>query len=181
MSKQPNVALIIAICLGLILISVYVLNPSGTSSMDARGRVFGYIPYRIPSASNEPTFRKGDYVFASTLAYFRSQPEIGDMIVFHPPHDPSSPFIKRVIAVSGNRVSIHDGMIFVDDVPLNEPYVSDENNVREFSQNIGEVLVPDEHLFVLGDNRDNSLDSRHFGFLPTENVIGKIVTNFDDR
>lgn len=100
-------------------------------------------------------------------------PERGDIVVFEPPTPSSKPYIKRVIGLPGERVEIHDGAVFIDGQELNEPYLEGEETDCPGRGECGEVVVPEGQIFVLGDNRDNSQDSRAFGSIPVSDVIGK--------
>ena len=96
-------------------------------------------------------------------------PTYGDIIVFRWPRDTSQNFVKRIVALPGDRVRLLEGTVFVNGVPLEEPYV--EHPSRD---TVREVTVPADSYFVLGDNRAQSDDSRHWGAVPRENVIGKV-------
>ena len=95
-------------------------------------------------------------------------PQRGDIIVFRFPKDPSENFVKRVIGVPGERVAIIDGVVLINDEPLDEPYIT--NVKRELRP---PVLVGEHEYYVLGDNRPHSDDSRNWGMVPEENIIGK--------
>jgi len=123
---------------------------------------------RIESISMQPTLYEGDFVVVNRLAYKFGAPGRGDIIVFrYPPNPESEPYIKRVIGLPGETVTIQDGEVFVDDVPLGEPYIKASPNYQ------GTWIVPEGNLFVLGDNRNNSSDSHSWGMVPLANVIGK--------
>lgn len=91
-------------------------------------------------------------------------------------HEKNKIIIRRLIASAGDNVEIKHGQVFVNQKLLNEPYVLPLNNVKSSQQNFGPVRVPAATVFVLGDNRDNSLDSRHYGFIPIENIQGKVIS-----
>jgi signal peptidase I len=122
---------------------------------------------RVDGASMEPTLTNGERVIVNKLSYRLGEPARGDIIVFHFPVDPSKEFIKRVVGLPGDRVSIHDGAIFVNGQRLEEPYISIDTDY------LGEWAVEQDQLFVLGDNRSNSLDSHNWGTVPMDYVIGK--------
>ena len=104
-------------------------------------------------------------------------PERGDIIVFNPPNGDDKPYIKRVIATEGETVSVADGSVFVDGIELDEPYIRD--GITEcFEDSCGEFVVPEGEVFVLGDNRRNSTDSRSFGSVPIDNIIGKAIVTY---
>jgi signal peptidase I len=126
-------------------------------------------PYTIPSPSMEPTLGLGDRVLVDRLSYHFRSPKPGDIIVFHPPKTESKePFIKRVVAVAGDTVSVHDGRLWVNGVVQDEPYIKEYPILGEFS----EVTVDADCVWVMGDNRNDSSDSRVFGEVPQKNIVG---------
>ena len=151
---------------------IYAMNPLGVPSYDPRGRLLGHIPFRIPSAAMAPTLVPNDFILVSTL---RRRLKLGDIIVFNFPLDPSVPFTKRVIGVGGDRIEYKDGVLVRNGAAVREPYVVSANAVQPFSVTLEEIMVPEGELFVLGDNRDNSRDSRFWGFVKESEVIGKAV------
>jgi len=100
-------------------------------------------------------------------------PERGDIVVFDPPTPSNKPYIKRVIGLPGEEVTIQDGSVFVDGQKVSEAYLQGEETECRGRDACDTGIVPDGHVFVLGDNRDNSEDSRGFGPVPVENIIGK--------
>lgn len=124
---------------------------------------------RVDGFSMEPTLRNGEFVIVNKLAYRFGEPTIGDVIVFHYPRDPEQEYIKRVIGLSGDQVRIAAGQVYVNEQPIAEPYIAAPP--RYDSQ----WSVPENSLFVLGDNRNNSSDSHNWGPVPMENVIGKAL------
>ncbi len=149
--------------------------------------------FYIPASSMEPSLRVGDYLLVNKTA---RNPQRGEMVVFRYPEDPSQTFIKRVIGVPGDRIRLDNKQVIRNGQPLVESYVQHstdyidsyrdnfpktpsvhlEPHAQEMlSKNVveGEVTVPTGVFFVLGDNRDASLDSRFFGFVPQANIIGR--------
>jgi signal peptidase I len=124
---------------------------------------------RVDGASMEPTLFNGELVIVNKLAYRLGVPARGDIIVFHYPRDPSQEFIKRVVGLPGDQVNITDGHIYVNGQRLEEPYISISPNY------LGNWSVLENQLFVLGDNRNNSLDSHNWGTVPMDYVIGKAL------
>jgi signal peptidase I len=149
---------------------VYVWNPLGVPSLDPRGRVLGLIPYRLPTISMEPTLARGSYLGVCTAAYRGAQPHSGDVIAFISPLDPPVVYVKRIVAVSGSAIEINNSRIYVDGSPLNEPYLVAGDAMPDFKK----TVVPDNHVFVVGDNRAHSQDSRHFGPVSNAVIIGKV-------
>ena len=128
-------------------------------------------PYVIAAPSMENTLRVGDHVIVSKLV---GNLERGDLVVFRYPRDPSKIFIKRVIGLPGDRIRIENKQVIRNGDRLTEDYATHRTtDVEEFRDNFGEVLVPLGAVFVLGDNRDNSLDSRYFGFVPRKDVVAR--------
>lgn len=125
---------------------------------------------RVESISMQPNLIAGDMVLVNRLAYNFGQPEHGDIIVFkYPPEPDLTPYIKRVIGLPGDKVQIANGQVLVNGQALVESYISVPTNRG------GEWTVPEQSLFVMGDNRNNSSDSRSWGMVPFENIIGKAL------
>jgi signal peptidase I len=123
---------------------------------------------RIESISMQPTLYAGNYVIVNKVAYKVGVPGRGDVIIFHYPPDPNrEPYIKRVIGLPGDQVDIENGKVVVNGTPMVEPYIKAPPSYS------GSWTIPNDSLFVLGDNRNNSSDSHSWGMVPMENVIGK--------
>ncbi len=127
-------------------------------------------PYAIPSPSMEPTLVEGDRVLVNRLAYHFRDPQRGDVIVFDPPGHVRGepPLIKRVVAVGGDTVSVHDGVLWVNGVAQDEPFIKEHPIIDGFD----EVEVKPGYVWAMGDNRNNSGDSRVFGPVTEEDIIG---------
>jgi signal peptidase I len=125
-------------------------------------------PFTIHQVSMEPTLIEGDRILINRLSYHFREPKNGDVIVFHSPVTAGEDLVKRVIAVGGDTVSVADGKLYVNGVVQNEPYLMEQNFAGEFP----ETRIPDGQLFVLGDNRNNSGDSRFFGPIDKKSVLG---------
>jgi signal peptidase I len=155
-------------------------------------RTFVVQAFRIPSASMESTLLVGDFLFANKFEYGPKipfthirlpglrQPRQGDIIVFQFPQDPSKDFIKRCIAVGGQTIEVKNKQVIVDGRTLTEPYIQHtDSSMRPegFDQrdNFGPFTVPKGQLFMMGDNRDNSNDSRFWGALPMDLVKGRAM------
>jgi signal peptidase I len=128
-------------------------------------------PFAVPSESMEPTLRRGDHVLVDKLAYRLRSPRRGELAVFRAP-DTGAVSLKRVVAVAGDRVAIEDGVLVVGGRPPREPYV---DHRRIDSVYFGPVVVPPSGVFVLGDNRGDSHDSRDFGAVPARALIGRVL------
>lgn len=157
--KQPwlvSLALLAVVWLVLPLSLRFTLNLSTT-----RVRNDGY--------SMESALPNQSYVLADRLAYRQKEPQRGDIIIFRFPLDPNVDLVKRVIGLPGETVTIQDGTVRVNDVPLEEPYITDPALYN------GTWEIPEGQYFVLGDKRNDSRDSHQWGFLPRENIIAKAV------
>jgi signal peptidase I len=180
--------------LGTVVIAVFVIT-------------FIVQAFQIPSPSMENTLLIGDYLLVNKLCYgggslgdyFMPYRRVrrGDIVVFHYPVNPALHFVKRVIGVPGDRVRLVNKQVFVNGVPLKEPYAHFTRPANDlFRDNFprldvapgetpewwillrklvedGQLIVPEGHYFVMGDNRDDSYDSRYWGFVPQTNIIGR--------
>ena len=124
---------------------------------------------RVDGASMQPTLETGEFVIVNKLAYMLGKVQIGDVIVFHFPRDPEQEYIKRVIGLPGDQVTVQDGKVSVNGQPLNEDYIAAPPAYESTWE------VPADSLFVLGDNRNNSSDSHNWGPVPLDYVVGKAV------
>jgi signal peptidase I len=129
-------------------------------------------PFRIPSASMAPTIQTGDHVMVNKLAYRDAVPDRGELAVFHAP-GAGEVTLKRVIGVPGDRVAIEDGVLVVNGRRQREPYADPASIDSEY---FGPVKVRAGTVFVLGDNRADSVDSRSFGALGDEALVGRVAT-----
>lgn len=126
--------------------------------------------YQISGPSMQNTLQSGQFVLVNKLAYLFHQPERGDVIVFHEPDQPGRDLIKRVIGLPGDTVVLDGSSVTVDGVRLNEPYITQKFNPGAQTQ-----TVPQNEYFVMGDNRPVSEDSRYFGFVPKDYIVGKAI------
>lgn len=143
-------------------------------------RLFVAEPRYIPSDSMVPTLQVGDRLVVEKISYRLHPPQQGDIVVFDPPaqlqqlgYTTDQAFIKRVIAQPGQTVQVHLGKVWIDGEPLTEPYIAEPPGYEMRS-----ITVPPGHVFVMGDNRNNSNDSHVWGFLPVENIIGRAIFRF---
>jgi signal peptidase I len=144
-------------------------------------RILVVSAYRVDSSSMEQSLYEGDYIFVNKLTYKFGNPANGDIIVFSNPLDPNKEFIKRIIACPGQSVEIIDKVIYIDNmlaeivpnaVNYDPKIMPAQLSMRD---NFGPIQVPSGQYFVLGDNRDFSQDSRHWGFVPEDNINGKAL------
>ena len=185
-------------------------------------RSFLVEPFRIPSGSMIPTLLVGDFILVNKFEYglrlplFNKKifdvrkPELGDVVVFRFPLDPTTPFIKRIAGLPGDKIVYSGKKLLINDIPIKQKDLGSFMGVRSATKHTGDMLlseelgiephqiirtrnsygfsgeyeVPQGYYFVLGDNRDNSRDSRFWGFVPEENLIGKafyIWLNWDGK
>ena len=126
--------------------------------------------FQVEQYSMEPNLLPRDRVLVNKFLYHFRSPRPGEVIVLRPPSDPGRNYIKRVVAVAGQRIWIQAGHVYVNGDVLGEPYLTAITR-GEYAPRV----VPEDDIFVLGDNRPNSEDSRAFGFVSVHNVIGKAV------
>jgi len=162
-SWQENLILItIALCLAIFI------------------RTFVAEPRYIPSESMLPTLHTGDRIVVEKVSYHLRPPVTGDIIVFQPSpelqrrgYSKNQAFIKRIIGKPGEVVSVANGKVYLNGQPLTENYIAEPPQ-----QPFGPVTIPEGEFFVMGDNRNDSNDSRYWGFLPSENIIGRATFRF---
>lgn len=151
--------------------------------------------FQIPTGSMVPTLLVGDFLLVNKLVYSNNSSSVEDkvmphkelerydIVVFKYPKELSKDFVKRVIALEGEKIQIKDRQVYINDKPIPEEYKvhKDDNGSRndyfrynnDINSNFGPVVVPPGHCFVMGDNRDNSMDSRYWSFLPLSHIKGK--------
>lgn len=126
----------------------------------------------IDGQSMEPNFHQNEYLLVDKLSYRLAEPRRGDVIVFIPPEEPTKNYIKRIIGLPGDHVEIQGGEIFVNDIKINEPYIKDKLTISSVVAEY-DIKLKSGSYFVLGDNRNNSKDSRSIGPIPEKNIIGR--------
>jgi signal peptidase I len=132
-------------------------------------------PHKIKGASMEPNFFDGEYLLTDKASYRIGQPARGDVVVFKAPPTYNDEFIKRIIGLPGEEVSINDGKILINGRELEEDYLADGSRVMpgRVLQEGQSITVPQDSYFVLGDNRDHSLDSRNIGTVERQYITGR--------
>lgn len=145
-------------------------------------RTFVFQAYEIPSGSMEETIMTGDMVFSEKVSYYFGEPARGDIVTFADPEIPSRTLIKRVIATEGQTVDLRDGSVYVDGVKLDEPYTDGLPSyplTTAYGVSVSyPFTVPAGEVWVMGDNRTNSQDSRYFGSIPADTITGKAVLKY---
>lgn len=153
-------------------------------------RTFIVQAFKIPSGSMLPTLQIGDHLLVNKFIYgiknpFTdatlvpiTDPERGDVVVFRFPKDPSIDYIKRVVGVAGDKIEIRNKVIYINGIEMDDPagYRTDSPVLpggMSPRDNLGPIMVPEDGLFVMGDNRDNSYDSRFWGFVKKDAVLGE--------
>ena len=134
----------------------------------------------VQGASMEPTFHTGDRIITSKITYKVRDIQRGDVVVITSPQNDNLHLIKRVVGLAGDTIRIQEGKVYLNDQLLEEDYISGETPLWESGYVVeGEsYTVPEGFIFVLGDNRKQSSDSREFGYVPVENVIGQAVYRY---
>jgi len=149
-----------------------------------------YQPWRtfdVASASMEPTLRLGEIFIVDTTYFDANPPSRGDVVVYRLPQDPETMYIKRIVAVAGDRIAVQGGRVFINGIAAREPYAKFGDPAARLNT-FAEFTVPANSVFVAGDNRDNSTDSRDLaahGAVPIENLEGRateiLMTSLPDR
>jgi len=137
-------------------------------------------PQEINGASMEPTFENGEYILTNKIVYKIYNPKRGDVVIFKSPRNKEIDFIKRVIALPGERVKIIDNAFYIDGVKLEEPYLPPNLYIfgGTYLRENQEIVVPEGQYFVIGDNRPHSADSREFGTIAKVDFIGKAFLRY---
>jgi signal peptidase I len=126
---------------------------------------------RVDGLSMAPTLEDQDRLIVNKLVYLFGDPQPGDIVMLYYPVDPDKMFVKRVIAQEGDTVRIVDGRVYVNELPLADDYVPSEFRSHD---DLGPTVVQPGYYFVMGDHRNNSLDSRHWGPVPKKYIVGKV-------
>jgi signal peptidase I len=132
---------------------------------------FGFQVARVDGLSMAPTLEDHDRLIVNKLVYELGDPRPGDIVMLYYPVNPEKMFVKRVIAKEGDTVRIVDGRVYVNDVPLHDDYVPPEFRSHD---DWGPTVIQQGYYFVMGDHRNNSSDSRHWGSVPKKYIVGKV-------
>jgi len=132
---------------------------------------FGFQVARVEGQSMAPTLEDQDRLIVNKLVYRIGEPRRGDIVMLYYPLNPEKSFVKRVIAEEGDTVRIVDGRVYVNDIPLKDDYVATDYRSHD---DWGPQVINEGYYFVMGDHRNNSSDSRHWGMVPKKYIIGKV-------
>ena len=132
---------------------------------------FGFQVARVEGQSMAPTLADQDRLIVNKLRYRLADPMRGDIVMLYYPLNPDKSFVKRVIAEEGDTVRVVDGRVYVNDVPMRDEFVPAEYRSHD---DWGPQVIPEGYYFVMGDHRNNSHDSRHWGFVPKKYIVGKV-------
>src|SRR5215210_5113006 len=139
--------------------------------------VFIVQPVKVEGTSMLPRLHDGERIFVNKLIYYGvPKLERGDIVVFWYPNDPSKNYIKRIVGLPGETVEVREGRVLINNVELDETYLDPHLNISHMS--LQPVLVKDHYYFVMGDNRDNSSDSRYWGLVPEKYIYGKALFRY---
>jgi len=136
-------------------------------------RTFLFETYRVVGQSMEPTLVQDERLIVSKLSYRLHEPQRGDIIVFRDPQDSGRNLIKRIIGLPGEILEIRSGQVFINGQPIDEPYLGSTSTRSE-----PQIAIPDGYYFVMGDNRNNSSDSRSWGVLVADRIVGKAAFTY---
>jgi signal peptidase I len=129
--------------------------------------------FHIEGQSMEPTLHNQEFILVDKISYLLQAPQRGDVIVFQYPKNPQDKYVKRIIAVPGDVISVVGSQVTLNGTRLQESYIRPENDGNPFPAMRNHIVSPDEY-FVMGDNRGNSSDSREWGLVPRHNIVGKV-------
>lgn len=155
--------------LKLVILALFIVIPF---------RLFIAQPFIVDGASMDPTFETGDYLIVDEVTYRFKTPERGSILIFKYPLDPKKSFIKRVIGLPGETVSISDGQVIIFNTEHLDGFVLDEPYVKLNKIDNSSYTLSANKYFVMGDNRIGSADSRIWGPVPEENIVGRPIIRF---
>src|SRR3990167_2648100 len=137
-------------------------------------------PNQVKGASMEPTFYTGDYIFTSKVTYKFRPLERGDIVVFKSPKNSDIEYIKRIIGLPGDKVRIASNNVYVNGILISESYISDKTSLWDggYVKENEDFTVPGDEIFVMGDNRPRSSDSREFGPVKIDSIIGQVFFRY---
>jgi signal peptidase I len=142
--------------------------------------LFAAQPHLVKGSSMEPNFHDGDYILTEKVSYKFREPKRGEVIIFKAPNRPDADYIKRVIGLPGETMKVIEGKIYINNTPLDEQYepISSQTFSGRFLEENKEFTIPQNQYFVFGDNRSHSSDSREFGPVDKELIIGRALVRY---
>ncbi|GAB4219290.1 MAG: signal peptidase I [Candidatus Microgenomates bacterium] len=142
--------------------------------------LFILTPNQVKGASMEPNFHTGDYILTSRITYKFRRIERGDVVVLKSPKNPDIEYIKRIIGLPGETLTITDGQVAINGKVIQENYISDITNLWDGGciKNGEPYKIPDDEVFVMGDNRPKSSDSREFCSIPIQSLVGQVFYRY---
>lgn len=137
-------------------------------------------PHKVSGSSMFPNFHDGDYIITDKVTYRFREPERGDVVVFRNPRDQSQDFIKRIMGIPGDKIKVENNRVYVNGKLIKEPYIKDSviTNTGAFMRNGEEVTVAPGEYIVFGDNRPHSSDSREWGYVKKNEIIGRVFLRY---
>lgn len=141
---------------------------------------FAAQPHQVQGDSMLPNFTNNEYILTDKVTYRFGEPQRGDVVVFKAPNNPRRDYIKRVIALPGETIKLQDNQIFIDEQPLTENYLDSSERITGgfYLKNNGTASMQEGEYFVLGDNRDQSQDSRTWGAIEKNEIVGKVFFRY---
>lgn len=170
-----RILMLMAVVVPVALVAVYFVNPFGVRSADPRQRITGYGLYRVPSSSMEPGVKPGQVLVTRAGYYVKRPPQRGDVVTLLVPQREGQVWLQRVIGLPGETIAIEAGQVRVDGRALQEAYVPAENVQTDYSLSMAAMTIPADRYFLMGDNRDNSMDSRMLELTRREDITGKVI------
>ena len=160
------------------IVVVFFINPSIIIANGVSGYIKNNISqaFKMPTRAMEPTLIAGDAILVDKNIYNKSKPKRGDIVVFAYPEDTKKMFVSRLVGLPGEIIEIKGGSVIVNEKPISEVAFVNKYyyNMGDYAKEGQQVKIPSNSYFVLGDNSKNSRDSRHWGFVPNKNLIGKV-------
>lgn len=136
-------------------------------------RLFVVQPFIVEGQSMLPTFSNNDYLITEKISYSIRSPERGEIVIFHPPDNPSINYIKRLVGLPGDSIEVKDQSVYVNTQKINEPYLTSNEQTNVATKDFTLTLKSGEY-FVLGDNRNHSRDSREIGPIPYSSIVSRV-------
>ena len=156
------------------LIWIAAIGVVNYHASENRGALFGFEPFRIPASSMSPILERNDFIMVDTWYFERRSPAINDLVVHDLPADRNVKYVKRVVGLPGDSLEMRDNVLFRNGQAVSEPFVRISTAQRGPLSDFAPIDVPDDHYYVLGDNRHNSRDSRFIGPIHRDLLYGRV-------